>query len=113
MVEQFELQRRKDRGKMLMNFCKQNDLVVMIACFKKWKTKLCTQKSARDWKSYQIDYIEKPGFKNSIQDIKTIPRVDTDSDHNRLVAKVQTRLKSIKKAGKRKLKWNLEKKNQE
>ena len=31
-----------------------------------------------------------------------------DSDHNLLVAEVQTRLKAIKKAGKRKPKWNLE-----
>jgi hypothetical protein len=34
-----------------------------------------------------------------------------DSDHNLLVAEVQTRLKAIKNAGKRKPKWNLE--NQE
>ena len=31
-----------------------------------------------------------------------------NSDHNLLVAEVQTRLKAIKKAGKRKQKWNLE-----
>ena len=40
-------------------------------------------------------------------DLKTLPGADIDSDHNLLVAEVQTRLKSIKKAGKRKPnRWN-------
>ena len=34
--------------------------------------------------------------------MKTLPGADIDSDHNLLVAEVQTRLKAIKKAGKRK-----------
>ena len=41
--------------------------------------------------------------------MKTLPGADIDSDHNLLVAEVQTRLKPIKKAGNRKPKWNLEK----
>ena len=40
--------------------------------------------------------------------MKTLPGADIDSDHNLLVAEVQTRLKAIKKAGKSKPKWNLE-----
>ena len=50
----------------------------------------------------------KQRFRNSIRDVKTLPGADIDSDHNLLVAEVQTRLKAIKKAGKRKPKWNLE-----
>ena len=38
--------------------------------------------------------------------MKTLPGADIDSDHNLLVAEVQTRLKAIKNAGKRKPKWN-------
>jgi hypothetical protein len=51
-------------------------------------------------------------FRNSIRDVKTLPGADIDSDHNLLVAEVQTKLKAIKKDEKRKLKWDLEK-NQE
>ena len=40
--------------------------------------------------------------------MKTVPGADIDSDHNLLVAEVQTRLKAIKKAGNRKPKSNLE-----
>jgi hypothetical protein len=47
---------------------------------------------------YQIDYIlVKQCFKNSLRDMKTLPGADIDSDHNLLVAEVQTRLKAIKK----------------
>ena len=37
-----------------------------------------------------------------------IPGADIDLDHNLLVAEVQKKLKAIKKAGKWKPKWNLE-----
>jgi hypothetical protein len=62
--------------------------------------KLYTWKSPGDRKQYQIDY--------SFRDVKTLPGADIDSDHNLLVAEVQTRLKAIRKAGKRMPKWNLE-----
>ena len=35
----------------------------------------------------------------SIRDVKTLPGTGIDSDHNLLVAEVQTRLKAIKKLG--------------
>ena len=50
----------------------------------------------------------KQRFRNSIRNVKTLPGADIDSDHNLLVAEMQTRLKAIKKAGKRKPKLNLE-----
>ena len=48
----------------------------------------------------------KQRFRNSIRNVKTLPGAGIDSDHNLLVVEVQTRLKAIKKAGKRKPKWN-------
>ena len=44
----------------------------------------------------------KQRFRNSIRVVKTLPGADIDSDHNLLVAEVETRLKAIKKAGKKK-----------
>ena len=40
--------------------------------------------------------------------MKKLPGADIDSDHNLLVAEVQTWLKAVEKGGKRKPKWNLE-----
>ena len=54
-----------ERGKMLINFCKQHDLVVMNTWFKERKTKLYTWKTPEDRKRYQIDYI--------LVNVKTLP----------------------------------------
>jgi hypothetical protein len=40
VVGPFKLGKRNERGKMLINFCKQHDLVVMNMWFKKRKMKL-------------------------------------------------------------------------
>ena len=48
-------------------------------------------------------------FGNCIRDMKTLPGADLDIDHNLLAAEVQTHLKQIRKAGKKKLKFNLKK----
>ena len=93
-----------------MNFCRQHKLIVMYKWFRKRKPKLYAWKSPRDRKCYQTDYtIVKQWFWNNIRDVKTLPGAYIDSYHNQLVAKVQTILKAIKKAVKRKPKWNLEK----
>jgi hypothetical protein len=109
VVGTFGLGRKNERGKMLIDFCKQHDLVVMNMWLKKRKTKLYTWKSPGDRNRYQIDYIlVKQCFWNSIRDVKTFPGADIDSDHNLLLVEVQTRLKAIKKTGKRKQNeiWN-------
>ena len=63
-------------------------------------------------KRYHIDCIlSKQRFNNSISDAKTLPRDDVHSDHNLgLYKECKKRLKPIKQAKWRKLKWNLEKK---
>ena len=57
VVGLFGLCRRNETGKMLIDFCKQHDLVVMNTWFKKRKTKLYTWKSPGHKNRYQIDYI--------------------------------------------------------
>jgi hypothetical protein len=54
----------------------------------------------------------KKRFRDSIRNVKTLTCANTDSDHNLLVAEVQTRLKAIKKAGKKKPKGNLERRKE-
>jgi hypothetical protein len=66
LVEPFGLGKRNERGKMLIDFCEQHDLIVINTWFKKRKTKLYTWKSPGDRKRYQIDYIlVKLRFRNS------------------------------------------------
>ena len=77
MVGPFGLGRKNERGKMLIDFCKQHDLVVMNTWCMKRKTKLYTWKSPGDRHRYQIDYIlVKQRFRNSIRDVKTLPGAD-------------------------------------
>jgi hypothetical protein len=77
VVGPFGLGKRNERGKMLIDFCKQHNFVVMNTWFKKRKTKLYTWKSPGDRKRYQIDYIlVKRRSRNSIRDVKTLPCAD-------------------------------------
>ena len=100
VVGPFGLGRRNERCKMLIDFCKQHNLVVINTWFKKRTTKLYTWKSPGDRKRYQINYIlVKQHFRSSTLDVKTLPGAYIDSDHNLLVSEVQTRLKAIKKVG--------------
>ena len=48
VVGPFGLDRRNERGKMLIDFCKQHDLIMMNMWFKKRKMKLYTWKSPGD-----------------------------------------------------------------
>ena len=96
------LGKRNERGKMLINFCKQHDLVVMNTWSKKRKTKLYTWKSRRDRKRYQVDCtVVKKRFRNTIRDVKTLPGADIDSDYKLLVAELQTWLKQLRKTGRK------------
>ena len=48
------LGKRNERGKMLIDFCKQHDLVAMNTWFKNRKTKLYTWMSPGDRKRYKV-----------------------------------------------------------
>jgi hypothetical protein len=57
-----------------------------------------------------LDYIlVKHRFRNSVEDVQTLPGADIDSDHNLLVAKVCTGLKKIIRFQSRRPQWDLEK----
>jgi len=57
-----------------------------------------------------LDYIlVKHRFRNSVEDVQTLPGADIDSDHNLLVAKVCTGLKKIIRFQNRRPQWDLEK----
>jgi hypothetical protein len=63
-------------------------------------------KAPGDRSRNQLDYIlVKHRFRNSVKVVQTLPRADTDSDHNLLVAKICTRLKKIIRFQKRRPQW--------
>ncbi|XP_026467799.1 craniofacial development protein 2-like [Ctenocephalides felis] len=109
IVGKYGLGRRNDRENMLVDFCRRNNLMITNTWFKKRKTGLYTWKSPGNCKRYQIDYIiVKNRFRNSVKDVKTFPGADIDSDHNLLTVDIETKLKNIRKMGKRRQRWNLE-----
>jgi len=95
---------------MLIDFCERNGLIVTNTWFKKPKRKQYTWKAPGDWSQHQLDYIlVKHRFRSSVKDVQTLPGADIDSDHNILVAEVQTRLKKIIRFQKSRPRWDLEK----
>jgi endonuclease/exonuclease/phosphatase family metal-dependent hydrolase len=104
------LGRKNHRGKMLINVCDRNGLIVTNTWFRKSKRRLSTWKAPGDRCRHQLDYIlVKHRFRNSVKDVQTLLGADIDSDHNLLVARVCTRLKKIIRFQKRRPQWDLEK----
>jgi hypothetical protein len=104
------LGRKNHRGRMLINFCKRNGLIVTNIWIRKPKRRLYTWKALGFRSRHQLDYIlVKHRFRNSVKDMQTLSGADIDSDHNLLVAKFCTRLKKVIRFQKRRPQWDLEK----
>ena len=110
IVGPYGLGNQNDRGKMLIEFCQRNKLVVTNTWFKRHKRRLYTWKKPGDGQRYQIDYIlVKQRFRNSVKSAGTLNGADINSDHNLVVADISTRMKIIRRKTNIKVKWNLEK----
>jgi hypothetical protein len=107
-VGPFGFSGRNERGKMLITFCRQLDLVV-ITCDLRKGGKSCTHGRAQETGKTSNYILVKKCFRNSIKDMKTLPGVNMDSNLDSFCTEVQTCLKPIKKAGKMKPKYNVEK----
>ena len=101
-VGKFGLGVRNPRGDRLIQFCQEQDLVVMNTCFELPPRRLYTWKSPQDTTRNtvrnQIDFIMvSRRFRNSFKSVKTYPGADIGSDHNPVVGTIKLRLKSIPK----------------
>jgi hypothetical protein len=104
------LGRKNQSGKILVNFCERNKLIVINTWFRKPKRRLYTWKAPRARSRNQLDYIlVKHIFRNSMKNVQRLPGADIDSYHNLLVAKICTRLKKIMRFQKRRPQCDLEK----
>ena len=85
------------RGENLMEWCEQNDQIIMNTWFTKHPRKLWTWKSPGGITRNQIDYITvNRRFRNTVRDIRTHPEADCNSDHHMLVGKIKVKLQRLK-----------------
>lgn len=109
IVGSYGLGRRNDRGERQLDFCRERQLIVANTWFKNHKRRLYTWKSPGDNYRNQIDFIlVEERYRNGIKNAHTLPGADINSDHNLLMAKLEIKLKKLKKAATVK-KWDLEK----
>ena len=97
-VGNFGLGNRNERGQMLIDFCKRNNMLVTNTWFKHHKRRIYTWKKPGDSARYQIDYIlVKKRFRNGVKNARSYPSADNYSDHNLVMARIKVKLKKLQK----------------
>src|SRR3989441_4222356 len=98
---------RNDNGERVVNFCKRHKLFATNTWFQQRKSAQHTWISPDKVTKNQIDFVlVDKRFRNGIQNSKSMPGADCDSDHNPVVVKMKIRLQRVKKARKT-VKWNV------
>ncbi|KAL4152963.1 hypothetical protein QTP88_000796 [Uroleucon formosanum] len=93
-VGDFGLGKRNTRGESVVEFCRENGMIITNTRFQNPKRRIYTWKMPGDIARYQIDYILlKNRFKKQVKFCKTYPSADCDSDHNIVIAKCELRYK--------------------
>ena len=94
----FRLGVRNEAGERLVDFCQNNSMLIANTFFQQPKRRLYTWTSPGGQYRNQIDYILcNQRWRSSIQISKTGPGADCGSDHERLLAKIQIKLKKTGK----------------
>ena len=87
-----------EAGQRLIEFCKENALVIANIIFQQHKRRLYTWTSPDGQYRNQIDYILcSQRWRSSIQSAKARRGADCSSDHELLIAKFRLKLKKIGK----------------
>ena len=90
----FGLGVQNEAGQRLIEFCKENALVIANILFQQHKRRLYTWTSPDGRHRNQIDYILcSQRWRSSIQSAKTRPGADCGSAHELLIAKFRLKLK--------------------
>ena len=95
MVGGYGLVGRNERGDLLVDWCRENSMVVTNTLFKNHSRRLYICRSPGDLSRKQIDYIlSSKRFRNFILSCKTYPQTDCNSVHILLVATLPLKLKT-------------------
>ena len=93
------LGRRNDRGDRFVNWCLEKEQIISNTWFKHHPRHLWTWKSPGDRVRNQIDFLTiNRRFRNSVNQVKTYPGADCNSDHVPVVATVMIKLKNLRKS---------------
>ena len=93
----FSLGIQNEAGEKLIEFCKENALVIANTLFQQHKRRLYTWTTTYGQHQIQIGYILcRQRWKSSIQSTKTRPGAHCGSDHELLIAKFRLKLKKVK-----------------
>ena len=98
IIGKFGLGVRNEAGQRLIEFCRENALVIANTLFQQHKRRLYTWTSPDGQHQNQIDStLCSQRWRSSIQLAKTRPEADCGSDHELLIAKFRLKLKKVGK----------------
>ena len=98
---------RNDNGERVVNFCKSHNLFITNTWFQQKSTAQHTWTAPNGETKNQIDYVlVDKRFRNGVQNSKSMPGADCESDHNPVIMKMKIRLQSVRKC-KKTDKWNI------
>jgi len=90
---------RNERGDRLVEWAKRNDFVIANTWFKLPNRRRWTWRSPGNNIRNQIDYILiKERYRNALKACKAYPGADCGSDHNPVIAKMELKLRKLKKS---------------
>jgi exonuclease III len=108
IVGPYGLGERNDNGDRLVNFCRRHNLFVTNTWFQQKRSAQHTWISPSGNIKNQIDYVLVDNrFRNGVQNSKSMPGADCESDHNPVIVTMKIRLQRIHKT-KRAVKFNLD-----
>ena len=93
----FGLRIRNDNGERVVEFCKRHHLFATNTWFQQKRSESHTWISPGKVTKNQIDYVlADKRFRNGIQNSKSMPVADCESDHNPVIVTMKIRLQRVK-----------------
>jgi len=106
-VGPYGLGERNDNGERVVTFCKRHNLCITNTWFQQKRSGKHTWTSPNKEIKNQIDYVMvDKRFRNGIQNSKSRPGADCESDHNPVVVTMKIKLQRVKKSRKTE-KWDV------